>query len=255
MQPLITQEVAANIAAHTRQAWTYSVPNDSTSEIIIACGLKPFYSSAEQRGGSTTIVDVKVDNVAYDVKARDVLNIFTKARSEKQMTKAPGQQYFKIHDELYVGRPNSIHSPVRRPSVDLENYQGNCQRILTEQILEYKTYADRTTAEAGCTELRSILFLYGQGAGHKAIYIEEQEFSTPTPVKFATSKGYYGFDTNDKQLYQILDYSKGSSNFNKRFDCKNTGFLFIWPSTTLDESATTVEQWGSSGGFLLDSFG
>jgi hypothetical protein len=255
MIPLITTEVAVNIAAHTKRAWTYSVPNDTTSEIIIACGLKPFYTGVEQKGGSTTIVDVKVDTVAYDVKARDVLNVFTKARSEKQKANAPGQQYFKVNDNLYVGRPNSIHSPVRRPSVDLENYQGDCQRILTKQIQEYRDYADRTTNEAGCNELRSLLFLYGQGAGYKAIYIEEQMFGTPAPASFTTGKGYYAHDANGQQLYQILDYSKGSSNFNKRFDCNNSGFLFVWPAENLEESAQTIANWGSNGGFFLDSFG
>jgi hypothetical protein len=255
MTPLITQEVAANIAAHTRRAWTYSVPNDTTSEIIIACGFKPFYSDAESKGGSTTIVDVKVGSVAYDVKARDVLNVFTKERSEKQKANAPGQKYFKVGNELFVGRPNCIHSPVRRPNVELENYQGDCQRILTEQIQEYRDYADRTTKEAGCNELRSLLFLYGQGSGYKAIYIEEQLFSTPKPAAFTTGKGYYAHDANGQQLYQILDYSKGSSNFNKRFDCNNQGFLFVWPAENLDETAQTITNWGSNGGFFLDSFG
>jgi hypothetical protein len=231
------------------------VPNDTTSEIIIACGFKPFYSDTEPRGGSTTIVDVKVGKVAYDVKARDVLNVFTKERSEKQRANAPGQQYFKIQDGLYVGRPNCVHSPVRRPNVELENYQGDCRRILTEQIQEYRDYADRTTNEAGCNELRSLLFLYGQGSGYKAIYIEEQLFATPKPASFTTGKGYYAHDASGQQLYQILDYSKGSSNFNKRFDCNNQGFLFVWPAENLEETAQGLVHWGSNGGLFLDSFG
>lgn len=251
MIPLINAQVAANIASHTKQAWTYSVPNDTTSEIIITCGLKPFYADAEQRGGSTTIVDVKVGDVALDVKARDVLKIFTKERTDKQKARAPGQQYLKVHDNLFIGRPNCIHSPVRRPNVDLENYQGDCKRILTEQIQEYSDYANRTTKEAGCKELRSVLFLYGQGAGHKAIYIEEQMFGTPTPASFTTGKGYYAHDANGHQLYQILDYSKGSSNFNKRFDCTNGGYLFVWPSEELDNTTTTLDDWHNNGGFSI----
>ena len=80
---LITPEVAVNIAHHARQAWTYAVPNDTTGELVITQGLKPFYPGAEQRGGSTTIVDVKVDNVALDIKCRGVLGIFDKPRSDR----------------------------------------------------------------------------------------------------------------------------------------------------------------------------
>lgn len=258
MIPLITQAVAANIAYHTQLAWTYSVPNDTTGEIILTNGLKPFYPDAEQRGGSTTIVDVKVGNIAYDVKCRDVLGIFTKEHSEKQKARAPGQVYHKLNDKLFVGKPTSVISPVRRPSVDLENFQGNCQRIITEQIQEYRDYADRTTADAGCTELRSLLFLYGEAKGYKAIYIEEQPFSTPAPAVFKIyqnekeiNAGYDAYDSNNKILYKLLNYSKGSTNFNKRFDCNN-GFLFVWPSQSLSTQLLTPEEWVRSGNFMLD---
>ena len=78
MTPLITPEIATNIAAHTQEAWTYCVPNDATAEIIIANGLKPFYPNAKRCGGSMTIVDVKVNNIALDVKAQDQMSIRTK---------------------------------------------------------------------------------------------------------------------------------------------------------------------------------
>jgi len=253
MTPLITQDIATNIAAHAQQAWTYGVPNGDTGEIIIACGLKPFYANAEQRGGSTTIVDVKVDHIAYDIKCRDVLGIFTREPSAKQ--KSSEQSYYKIADNLFVRRPNSIESPVRRPSVDLQNFQGNCQNIITEQIQEYKDYADRTTAAAGCTELRSLLFLYGQGKGYKAIYIEEQAFATPTPGRFEIYKNkkkvpsaYYAHD--HKLLYKLLDYSKGSTNFVKRFDC-HKGFLFVWPESAVITHTTTSADWIKEGNHLL----
>ena len=255
MIPLITQDVATNIAYHAQLAWTYSVPNDTTGEIILTNGLKPFYPVAEQRGGSTTIVDVKVGNIAYDVKCRDVLKVFTKEHSKKQKARAPGQQYYKLTENLFVGRPTHVVSPVRRPSVDTENYQGDCQRIITEQIQEYKDYANRTMTEANCTELRSLLFLYGEKNGYKAIYIEEQEFSTPIPTRFETyinEKGKKaGYDAYDnKILYKLLDYSKGSTNFNKRFDCGN-GFLFIWSSQSLSTQILTVEDWHNQGNHSL----
>lgn len=250
MTPLITQEVAVNIAAHTQMAWQYGAPNDDAGEIIITCGLKPWYPEAEQRGGSTTIVDVKVGRIAYDIKCRDVLGIFLKEHSDKQKARAPGKEYHKINDTLFVSLPKSVVSPVRRPSVDLENYTGDCQRIMTEQIDEYRAYANRTVTEAGCDELRSVLLLYGEKNGYKAMYVEEQAFGTPTPDSYATGKGYHAYDSNNKLLYEILDYSKGSSNFNKRFDC-TTGYLFVWPSQALGTQISTLETWEKMGNFAL----
>lgn len=253
MTPLITPEIATNIAAHAQQAWTYGVPNGDTGEIIITCGFKPFYPNAEQKGGSTTIVDVKVNQVAYDVKCRNVLGIFTKEPSAKQ--KSSDQSYFKIADKLFIRRPNFVESPVRRPSVDLQNFQGDCRTIITEQIQEYKDYADRTTTGAGCTELRSLLFLYGQGKGYKAIYIDEQPFSTPVPTKFDIYKNskdvasaYYAYD--HRLLYKLLDYSKGSTNFVKRFDC-GTGFLFVWPEGAVATDITSIQDWQTKGNHSL----
>jgi hypothetical protein len=253
MTPLITQDVATNIAGHANLAWTYGVPNGDTGEIIIANGIKPFHPNAEQKGGSTTIVDVKVDHIAYDIKCRDVLGIFTKAPSNKQ--KSSEQNYYKITDNLFVRVPKSVESPVRRPSVDLENFQGNCKTIITEQIQEYRDYADRTTTAAGCTELRSLLFLYGQAKGYKAIYIEEQPFATPAPTEFDiytnTKKqpsAYYAYD--HKLLYKLLDYSKGSTNFVKRFDC-HKGFLFVWPETAVATHTITTNNWLEMGNFTI----
>lgn len=255
MIPLLTKEVATNIAHHTQLAWTYSVPNDTTGEIILTCGLKPFYPEAEQKGGSTTIVDVKVGNIAYDVKCRKVLKIFKKARTEKQKANAPGQVYHKINDNLYIGKPTDVLSPVRRPKVNLENFQGDSKRIITKQIEEYKNYANRTMQAAGCNELRSLLILYGKGKGYKSIYIEEQSFSTPAPVRFEIyineknkPAGYIGYD--NKPLYKLSNYSKGSSNFNKRFDC-NTGFIFVWADEELSTDVVTPDEWQLQGNHFL----
>jgi hypothetical protein len=253
MIPLITQNIATNIAGHTQQAWTYGVPNGDTGEIVVACGIKPFYNGAEQKGGSTTIVDVKVDHVAYDIKCRDVLGIFTREPSAKQ--KSADQNYYKVDENLFVRVPKSVESPVRRPSVNLQNFQGNCQAIITEQIQEYKDYADRTTADAGCTELRSLLFLYGRNKGYKAIYIEEQPFNTPTPTSFDIYKNTKGepaayYARDHKLLYKLLDYSKGSTNFVKRFDCTN-GYLFVWPDKFLSNKITDIIEWKVHGNHSL----
>lgn len=255
MIPLITSAIATNIAGHTKNAWTYSTPNDDAAENIITQGFLPFYANAEQKGGSTTIVDVKIDQVALDVKCRDVLTFYKQAPSKTQLKS--DNTYHKVLDNLWVKIPNSVICPVRRPKTDTQGYCGNAQVAIIDQIAEYKTYATRTTNAAGCTDLHSVIFLYGEGTTHKAIYIEEQSFSTPTPVTFSTyynkkgqPAGYDAFDANDKVLYKLLDYSKGSTNFNKRFDI-NTGYLFVWPKTAISNSVINEQDWVKQGNYSL----
>ena len=52
-------------------------------------------------------------------------------------------------------------------------------------------------------------------------------------------------------LYKLMNYSEGSANFNKRFDC-NKGWMFAWPSENLSTQVTTPEQWTASGNFSLE---
>jgi gamma-glutamylcyclotransferase (GGCT)/AIG2-like uncharacterized protein YtfP len=253
---LITQAVATNIAAHAKEAWHYSVPNDDAGEAVIREGLRAFYSDVEQRGGSTTIVDVKAGDVAYDIKCRDVLGIITKAPTKAQLES--DNQYVEVASNLYVKIPNSVLSPVRRPNVEHENFSSDPQTVILDQITEYTEYAKRTTEEAGCTSLNSIIFLYGQSNGYKAIYIEEQEFSAPAPTGFDTyvnkqgkAAGYNAYDANAKILYKLLEYSKGSVNFNKRFDV-NGGYLYVWPSTDLPTEIITEDKWQEAGNFVME---
>jgi len=245
---LITPEVAVNIAHHARQAWTYAVPNDTTGELVITQGLKPFYPGAEQRGGSTTIVDVKVDNVALDIKCRGVLGIFDKPRSDRQLAHAENKTYTEL-DGLWIGMPRSVTSPVRRPNVDLQGYKGDPETIISSQLAEYEAYALRTTQEAGCDRLHSVLFLYGEGRGYKSIYIEEQRFDNPKPTHYlADGRTYQALDEQGK-LYEIIDYSRGSTNFTKRFQV-NKGYLFAWPATTLSTQVMTESNWLAESGKL-----
>jgi hypothetical protein len=52
-------------------------------------------------------------------------------------------------------------------------------------------------------------------------------------------------------LYKLMNYSEGSANFNKRFDCSN-GFLFAWPAENLSTKVTTPDQWTMMGNFALE---
>jgi hypothetical protein len=253
MTPLIDLSVATNIAAHTKQAWTYSTPNDDTAESIIVNGLLPFHPAAEQRGGSTTIVDVKVNHVALDVKCRDVIGFFNTPPTPRQIKSR--NQYCQLSNNLWIRIPNGVLCPVRRPKTNTQAYQGNPQTAILDQIQEYINYANRTTMSAGCSELHSVLFLYGQGHGYKAIYIEEQDFGCPVPASFHTyhnrkkiAAAYDALDSTGGLLYRISDYSKGSTNFNRRFDL-NQGYLFVWPSTALSTQTTTPAQWTQAGNF------
>lgn len=253
---LITQAVATNIAAHAKEAWHYSVPNDDAGEAVIREGLGAFYPNVEQRGGSTTIVDVKAGTTALDIKCRDVLGILTKAPTKSQ--EESDNTYVKVDNNLYVKVPKSVLSPVRRPNVEHANFSSDAETVILDQIWEYGDYAARTTQEAGCTELHSIVFLYGQGNGYKAVYIEEQDFGTPAPATFSNyvnkqgkTAGYNAYDANGKVLYKLLEYSKGSINFNKRFDIGN-GYLFVWPSKNLATNIITEDAWKSNGNFAIE---
>jgi hypothetical protein len=256
MTPLIDQAVATNIAGHTKKAYTYSKPNDDTAEIILTQGLLPFYSNTEQRGGSMTIVDVKVDHVALDVKSRDKLTFLIKKPSDKQLQS--GNKYYQLSNAIWVKIPNNVLCPVRRPKTNTQGYQGSAKTAILDQIQEYSTYATRTMTAASCTEIHTILFLYGEGNGYKGIYIEEQDFYNPAPTSFGTKynkknnpTAYEAFDNAGKLLYYINDYSKGSTNFNKRFDLQK-GYLFVWPSFALTTSVTTPKQWSLEGNFSMN---
>jgi hypothetical protein len=250
MNKLITVDVAANIASHCEKSWTYSLPNSDTGENIIMHGLSPFYPKTEKKGGSTTIVDLKIDNIAYDIKCRQVLTI-----TAKSPKKSKNKKYVKFDGQTII-IPNSVETPVRRPNVNLQEFTGDCQLIINEQIQEYKDYADRTMKAANCTDLHSVLLLYGEGNGYKAIYIDEQLFDTPAATRFETylnkkkiPSAYLAYD-DIGLLYKLMDYSKGSTNFVKRFDCSN-GFLFMWKDVPVNPVVTTIEQWQNKGNHIL----
>ena len=160
---------------------------------------------------------------------------------------------------MNIAIPEGVLTPARRPQVDIEQFNGNAESIITKQIEEHRNYAYRTMQEAGCDELRSIILLYGATEGYKSIYIEELPFDLPAGVKFETTLNkkkipseYRAYDNEGNISYKISSYSKGSDNFNKRFNTNN-GFLFVWPDIPIDTSKiTSVEEWKSKGNHVAE---
>jgi hypothetical protein len=260
---ILTEQIATNIAAHAQLAWIYDVPNATAAEKIIATGLKPFFPNTVRLGGSATIVDVKSDHRAFDIKSKGDIKFYNK-KPRPHMLKSDGQYFEIIKDSIWVRRPNSVLLPSRRTPIDMQGWNGNSNTIMTLAIQEYRDYANKTVQEANCTELTSVLLIYGEGLGYKSIYLEEQEFAAPDATSFGTStirktkkdpvpinNGYKALDVNGKLLYASCPYgSDGSINFLKRFDLSN-GYLFVWPSTAIPTNVTSISDWSKQGNYKV----
>jgi hypothetical protein len=129
--------------------------------------------------------------------------------------------------------------------------------VLDEQIAEYASYANTSIAKANCAELRSVILLYGEHRGYKAIYIDEQPFDIPVPIDYTIYTNTAGkpaaYEASDIKglLYKLMNYSEGSANFNKRFDC-TSGFLFVWPSSSRSTLVTDSAEWTRAGNYALE---
>jgi hypothetical protein len=256
---LITQSVANNIAAHVIEAWRYSAPNAGAAEAVIREGLKAFYDDVEQKGGSTTIVDVQVGTSALDIKGRQVLTIYSS--TPKKTKKSVEFQSIKVDNGIHVKIPLWVATPVRRPKTDHNDFKNDAEKVMLDQINEYTTYADVKTKAANCTSLSSVILLYGEGNGYKSIFLTEQDFSAPIPATYSTKvnkdnkpKGYEAFDADGNLLYKFSPYSKGSDNFNKAFKIDTKGFLFVWkpdpmPSFTEEEANA---KWAQDGNYAVE---
>lgn len=263
MIPLITAEIATNIAAHAQLAWIYDAPNATAAEKIIATGLKPFFPTATRVGGSGTIVDVKADHRAFDVKSNDAVKFYN-TKPKPHMLKSDGQYFEIIKDSLWVRRPNSVLLPSRRSPIDMQGWNGDPGTLMPLAIQEYRDYANKTITAANCTVLTSILLIYGEDLGYKSIYLEEQNFATPNASSYRihqtrktkknpvpSNNGYEALDAVGKVLYSSAPYGEGSSiNFLKRFDLGN-GYLFVWPSTAIPSNVTSINDWDNQGNFRV----
>jgi hypothetical protein len=260
---ILTEQIATNIAAWAQTAWSINVPNSTTAEKVIALGLKPFYANAVRVGGSGTIVDVKVDHRAFDVKSNDAIKFYN-TKPKPHMLKSGGQYFEIIKDSLWVRRPNSVLLPSRRSPIDMQGWKGDPGILMPLAIQEYRDYANKTITAANCTVLNSNLLIYGEGLGHKSIYLEEQNFATPNASSYKIhqtrktkknpvpiNNGYEALDADGKVLYSSAPYGEGSSiNFLKRFDLGN-GYLFVWPSTAIPSNVTSTNNWDNQGNFRV----
>lgn len=260
---ILTQDIATNIAAYVRPGWVLNVPNGATAEKIITAGLIPFHPGTVRLGGSGTIVDIKSGHRAFDVKSKDHITFYDKKPTAGRL-KSNGKYFEMVKGKLWVRVPNSVDLPCRRSPVDMKNWKGDSSIIMPKAIQEYRNYASQSIKEEDCTEITTVLLIYGKGLGYKSVYIEEQDFSVPDAKTFLTSmsrktkkkpvsvkNGYNAYDDQGKLLYSAKPYGKKSSiNFLKRFNL-GKGYLFVWPSTELPSTVTTVADWIQQGNHMV----
>jgi hypothetical protein len=225
---VISNKCLYNILGHIKKCWVYGYPTGTTLENAIFEGFKPFYLDAKKLGSPSTIVDTAKEDDAFDVKGKKALGHYVKlTRGSNHLDNRFVEQNVPGFGTIIVRIPNSIITQVRRPKVDLEEYEGNAEQILNEQIKDYQEFAFNTTRKDGYTNLYSIVVLYGIDKGYKSVFLTVEPFSTPASVTFSTGKNengdpcsYDGYDSNGTLRFKLSSFNKGSSNLNRRFDTK-----------------------------------
>lgn len=227
MKNAIRQQAVNNIFANMALCWEWDNPTGSLLEKAITRACKPVYKNVKHLGSGATIVDVAVGKIALDIKGSGSLSILTKN------TESSDANYVKhIHQgkTMWIKIPKFIETQIRRPTVDLENWQGDAEKILKEQIADYENFALTTTKEAGCNKLASLVVLYGEHKklGIRAAYVSLSPFACEYPVTYGSgAKSYYGLDAEGNETFAIRPMNKGSVNTYKRFNTAN-GILKIW---------------------------
>lgn len=217
----ITNEIAHNIFYHVEKCWDYVYPTGQALETAIYRGFLPFYNIVEHHGSPTTIVDVKVCDKALDIKGVKKLNIVKKL-SKRRNADYAWREHMVNQDKYYLGIPNSIMTQVRRPKVDLQGYKGNCEEIMTDQLADYKNFAETTAAKAGCNSIYSLVGLYQYHEKYKvkAFSLSLLEFFVDTPEKYVTEKKSYLGIKDGETYFKLASFNAGSSNLEKRFVVK-----------------------------------
>ena len=236
MNNIITDECLHNILGHIKNCWTYGYPSGTTLENAIFEGLKPFYPSAKNLGSPSTIVDTAKEDDAFDVKGRKVLGHLKRLTgSANHADNQFIEQNIPNFGKIKVRVPRSVITQVRRPKVDLKGYKGNPEEILNEQIKDYQSFAFETTSKDGYKNLYSVVVLYGIDKGYKSVFLTIEKFSTPSSTRFSVGKkengepcSYDSYDQNNKLVFKLSSFNKGSSNFYKTFETSQ-GTLLTWP--------------------------
>lgn len=230
MIDVFTEDCIYNILGHIKNCWKYSYPNGSTLENAIYKGIIPYYSDARSLGSPTTIVDIGKDIDAFDIKGLQSLDHLSRLTKNTVAEK----QFLPDGSTIYVKVPTSIITQVRRPNVDLQNYEGNPEITLKSQMLEYYKFAISTKRKDGYRDLYSIVSLYGIDKGYKSVFLTAEKFSAPTVVKYDIKLNkkqkpcsYRGLDQYNNVVFSLSSFNKGSSNFYKRFQTNN-GILMTW---------------------------
>lgn len=203
-------------------------------EFAVYTALWPFYNNVQHLGSLKTIVDVGIDKIAFDIKARQSIDHLYKINKNSNSNNFL-QKHKVAEKQIYVSAPNSIITQVRRPNVVLKNYEADPKKILQEAIDEYEAFALNSLAKSGHDKLYSFVVQYGKEKDCVSVRISIEPFCIPKVETYTVlcnnnqiPCAYVGLDKNKEIIFKIESYNTNSSNLFKRFDTAN-GILAIWP--------------------------
>ncbi len=220
---MINQEIANNIFYHIGNCWDYNYPTGQALETAISRGLDPFFNT-QQLGSPNTITDVKADDVSIDVKGNKTLKFIKKINSRTNMEDNTLIDISIEGTPVHLSVPKSIMTQVRRPTVDLQGYNGDPEEILSEQISEYENFVWTKSEQDGCNTVMSFIVQYGERDGMKAITLTTNEFEIPEAADFQTTtnksgenNAYVAYDSEYNEIFRLSSFNRGSSNMYKRY--------------------------------------
>lgn len=254
---MLTDDVVNNIFFHVEKCWDYTYPTGHSLETTFARGLAPFFD-VQQLGSPSTITDIKVSQISIDAKGIKTLKLSKSASARTNMTDKHKIPVWIGSERRQLVVPKSVFTPVRRPSVDLEGYKGDPEKILKEQINEYHNFAECSSRADGCDSIQSMVLQYGEEKGHKFVALSLSEFEKPAITEYRTKysrtgkpNGYIAIGECGKKVYEISSFNSGSSNLQKRF---NTSKIYyrIWEDSIQEESYNKEDMfiWAKNAGVV-----
>lgn len=254
---VIAEEAVYNIIGHCMKCWDYTYPTGTALEEAVFRGLKAYYENSYSLGAPNTIVDVKKDTDAFDIKGGKKLSYLKKmSKSTNLEENIFIEQILPNTEKINVRIPKSIMTMIQRPNVDMENWRGDPNKIISAAISDYKNFASTTTKKANCNSLYSLVVLYGEDKAKKyrSIFITLEEFVEPEIVSTKhhlkqdkSYSGYNGFDKDGKLVYALSPFNRGSINSYKAFDTSK-GVLYTYDIEENDPivyDKTFLEKFGS----------
>lgn len=235
-----------NVLYHIKKCWDYTYPTGNALEEAFYRGIKPYYKDVKSLGSPKTIVDVSKGKTAFDIKGSKKLGHLKRLGKNSNFE----ENYFieqtvPSKGKIKVRVSKSIHTQVRRPKVDLKGFKGNPEKILSNQINEYKDFVFKTATADGCTEVFSVVCQYGIDKGFKSVFLNITKFSIPEisnsiikSKKDGTPAAYEGYDEFNNLMFALSSFNRGSSNLYKTFETTG-GVLFTWPEEEEDVTVGT----------------